>query len=1075
MAATMENISQLERRINITLPSEEINGEVQNRLKRLARNVKMHGFRPGKVPLKVVAQQYEDQVRREVLGDALQKSFGEAVRAQNLKVAGYPRFEPAGAVSSASQVEFSATFEIYPDVVIGSLGNARVIRPVTTVSEAEVDKTISIMRKQRAKFERVARAAAIGDQATIDFVGKINGEEFDGGKGEAVATVLGEGRLLKDFENNVVGMETGASKTFELRFPEDYHGKELSGKTATFDVKLKQVAEAVLPPVDADFAKSLGVADGNLETMRREVRENLEREVKQRIGARVKDQIMQRTVGRVVMPWAEIGAPTRTEIVEIEPGNAQVFRGQQVTIKARVQGLAGDGKVTLVYTTADGQVVDRAVEMNLPTDSYQHQAVLPAGNGSLQQSLTYRIQAGDAVTKTYRLEVVAAPTIVVRGCRISLSVLYGPVDEARRTPGRSQGDRGDRGHDRGAGESGYSVGLRRFRMRPETRIADAREGQEAKATFRLALQDDRRTPEHACYHLVFKNEQGQQNPQPVRHQIEVTRDLPPEIQFVAPKQDELDLPLGGAVNLEIVANDPDFALRRVQLSATSGKEPLLDKRLLDETRPGQFGKKIRFEPLKLGLKVGDVVEYWAAAEDNKIRDPTAPKRPGGGFESFRPAHGPRRINSRETTGKATDSSRTTPTPGPAATMSIRATTARGPKRSRRQPARKKRATRKKRTRHEATAPDTEDNPPPRDKPAEQNPDQRADDQNDQPADNQGSQRPGGAGDKPNDKSGQPQGANPGVPADGSDDGEAIEQILKHRDEQRKTDPPAGTPRSQREEQKPGDSKQPADDQGADPDNGAAEPPKPDASQQPHDQKSGGEKGKKADQRNQQSQPSPKTSPNPSPEQRDKTPGEPGPKDSDAGEKGQGDNGKSDGDKGDSGQSGSDKGNDGKGQQPGKEGQQGQKGQKGQQGQKGKPSAQGQSDQAGDGGEEANDPQKTSPPGGKGSGKSTDAKPGDDDAPDEAASAGKDAPQGRGTPREKTRRQRRSKRDRPAVRCATGPAAVRREKVGRQTRHETGSAQRQVGRRRRKKRSCRSGRRRTIGPETGRRLASGPGC
>ncbi len=293
MAATLENISQLERRINISLPSQEIDSEVQTRLKRLARDVKMHGFRPGKVPLKVVAQQYADQVRREVLGDALQKSFGDAVRAQNLKVAGYPRFEPKGELGSVVEVEFSATFEIYPEVTASDMSTVVINRPTTTVSEAEVDKTLEIMRKQRASFDPVTRPAALGDKVTIDFVGKTDGREFEGGKGDDFSLTLGEGRLLKDFEQQVVGLKAGDSKTFEIRFPEDYHGKELCGKTATFDVKLKQVAGASLPPVDADFAKALGVVDGNLDTMRREVRENLEREVKRRIGARLKDQIMQ--------------------------------------------------------------------------------------------------------------------------------------------------------------------------------------------------------------------------------------------------------------------------------------------------------------------------------------------------------------------------------------------------------------------------------------------------------------------------------------------------------------------------------------------------------------------------------------------------------------------------------------------------------------------------------------------------------------------------------------------------------------------------------------------------------------
>ena len=293
MPATLENIGQLERRLNITLPAVEIDDEVQSRLKKLARSVKMHGFRPGKVPLKVVAQQYEGQVRREVLGDALQKSFGDAIREQNLRVAGYPRFEPMAAAGSAPQVEFSATFEIYPEIAVGDLSQTAITRSLINIGDAEVDRTLEIMRKQRANFAPVARAAALGDKATLDFAGKIDGLEFDGGKGEDVSVILGEGRLLKDFESHVVGLEAGGARTFELRFPEDYHAREIAGKTAAFDVKLKQIAEPRLPPIDAEFAKSLGVADGNLDTMRGEIRENLERETKQRISARLKDQIMQ--------------------------------------------------------------------------------------------------------------------------------------------------------------------------------------------------------------------------------------------------------------------------------------------------------------------------------------------------------------------------------------------------------------------------------------------------------------------------------------------------------------------------------------------------------------------------------------------------------------------------------------------------------------------------------------------------------------------------------------------------------------------------------------------------------------
>ena len=309
----MENINQLERRLDIAVPSAEIDSEVQSRLKRLARNVKMHGFRPGKVPLKVVAQQYEEQVRREVLGDALQKSFGEAIRAQNLKVAGYPRFEPKSAVQSSAQVEFSATFEVYPEVTLGAISEVAISRPVTSITPVEVDKTLEIMRKQRATYEPVGRPAAMGDKVTIDFVGKIDGVEFEGGKGEDFAVLLGEGRMLKDFENNIVAMKPGDAKTFEMRFPDDYQGKEIAGKTATFDVKLKQVGEPKLPPVDAEFAKSLGVADGNLATMRTEIQENLEREVKRRIGTRLKDQVMQ-----ALIDSSKVEAPKSLVELEIE-------------------------------------------------------------------------------------------------------------------------------------------------------------------------------------------------------------------------------------------------------------------------------------------------------------------------------------------------------------------------------------------------------------------------------------------------------------------------------------------------------------------------------------------------------------------------------------------------------------------------------------------------------------------------------------------------------------------------------------------------------------------------------------
>jgi trigger factor len=294
MQADLENLGMLERRLSIAVPMTEIDQEVDARLKRLTRTVKMHGFRPGKVPLKVVAQQYGPQVRQEVLGDTLQKSFGEAVRQQNLKVAGYPRFDAKPPADGAPDFQYSATFEIYPEVQIGDISGTTITRSELEVGEAEVDRTIEIMRKQRVGYEAHSmRPAENGDRITMSYNGRIDGAEFPGGKAENTQVILGEGRLLPDFETHLTGMKAGDAKAFELRFPDDYHGKDVAGKTATFDVSVSEVAAPKLPELDAEFAKSLGVKDGDLTRMRAEIRANLEREVKARLRGRVKDQVMQ--------------------------------------------------------------------------------------------------------------------------------------------------------------------------------------------------------------------------------------------------------------------------------------------------------------------------------------------------------------------------------------------------------------------------------------------------------------------------------------------------------------------------------------------------------------------------------------------------------------------------------------------------------------------------------------------------------------------------------------------------------------------------------------------------------------
>lgn len=293
MQTSLESLGTLERRLNMAVPLEEVEKQVDERLKKLSRNLRMAGFRPGKVPLKLVAQQYGPQVRSEVIGDAVQKAFSDAVQEQKLKVAGYPRIEPKTGEADAKSIEFSATFEVYPEVVPGDISASKIERATLAVGEAEVDKTLQILRKQRRHFHSVERPAAADDRVTVDFVGKIDGVEFAGGKASDFVFVLGEKQMLPEFEANALGLAAGASRTFELVFPADYHGKDVAGKRASFELTVKLVEEAHLPEIDAEFARSLGVADGDLATMRAEIRANIEREVKTRVQADIKNKAMQ--------------------------------------------------------------------------------------------------------------------------------------------------------------------------------------------------------------------------------------------------------------------------------------------------------------------------------------------------------------------------------------------------------------------------------------------------------------------------------------------------------------------------------------------------------------------------------------------------------------------------------------------------------------------------------------------------------------------------------------------------------------------------------------------------------------
>lgn len=284
-------MNALERRLDLSVDIAEFDKDVDQRLKRLGKNMKMAGFRPGKVPASIVRQQHGEQARHEALGDVLGRLFSEAVTAQQLRVAGGPRIESRN-TGSTTHMEFSAVFEVYPEFALNDLSGVTIERPVLEVGPAEIDGTIEILRKQRVRYEPVDRAAATADRVTIDFLGKKGGEPFPGGQGKDYRFVLGEGKMLSDFENAVIGTAAGESRSFEMTFPAEYFAKDLAGQSVTFDITVKEVGEPVLPEADADFAKGLGVEDGDIVKMRAEIEANLRREVKRRLQAKVTAQVM---------------------------------------------------------------------------------------------------------------------------------------------------------------------------------------------------------------------------------------------------------------------------------------------------------------------------------------------------------------------------------------------------------------------------------------------------------------------------------------------------------------------------------------------------------------------------------------------------------------------------------------------------------------------------------------------------------------------------------------------------------------------------------------------------------------
>ena len=377
MSAAVETLEKLKRKVIVSLSWLDINEATDKELKKAQRRVRIDGFRPGKAPLKMVAQMYGASIQNDVLNDLAQQAFNKEAQEQNLRTAAVTSIEPVEGEESADALKVAFIYETFPEITIGDLSGLTIEKVTAEVGDKEVDNTVEILRKQRTRYNRVEREAQNGDRVIIDFAGKIDGEPFAGGSSKNYPFLLGNGEMLPEFEAGVLGLKEGESKDVEVNFPADYHGKDVAGKTAVFTITVHNVAEPELPEVDADFAKALGIADGDVAKMREEIKKNVAREVKRRVDARNTDAVM---------------AALRS---------AHSFDLPEVFVKDEAQRLADEMKQNFAQQGLD------ASNFDLPADMFTERAEQRVALGLLLPTLVekFKLQATDEQVKAIIADV----------------------------------------------------------------------------------------------------------------------------------------------------------------------------------------------------------------------------------------------------------------------------------------------------------------------------------------------------------------------------------------------------------------------------------------------------------------------------------------------------------------------------------------------------------------------------------------------------------------------------------------------------------------------------------------------